>query len=184
MKILAIDQARNGGWAIFDYNRKKLLKYGAFSFPEKRYTFPQAVKLAENCVENLIFSNEVDAVFIEDINLRFSAQIFKKLAQLQGVLINLFEKTGIVYGCIYPTTWQNFCRARGRTVKESRNAVVTANVEGKKQSKALSIEFVYDQFGVVTSDDNMADAICIGWYVVNNIDMESEKSKEKEKSNK
>ena len=184
MKILAVDQARRGGWAIFDYDKKRLLKYGTYNFPDKRYSFPQAVKLIETYVENLIFSNNIDAVFIEDINLRFSALVFKKLAQLQGVLINLFEKTGILYDCVPPSTWQNYCKTRGRTTKEIKSGTLEANTSGKKESKVLSIEFVEDHFGVSTRDDNMADAICIGWYVVNNTDIFPQKSNLKEKSAK
>lgn len=180
MKILSIDQARHGGWAIYDYEKKKLLKYGTYNFPDKRYSFPQAVKLIETYVENLIFANNVDAVFIEDINLRFSALVFKRLAHLQGVLINLFEKTGILYDCVYPTMWQNYCKARSRTSKEVKADTTEAAKTGKHNSKALSLEFVKTQFGVDTRDDNLADAICIGWYVVNNIEIQkSDNLKEK-----
>ena len=44
-----------------------------------------------------------------------NVQSFKKLAQLQGVLINLFEKNEYLYDFVAPTQWQNYCKARGRT---------------------------------------------------------------------
>ena len=42
---------------------------------------------------------------------------------------------------------------------------------GKKQSKVLSLEYVRDTYGVTTLNDNVSDAICIGTYVVNNIEI-------------
>lgn len=42
---------------------------------------------------------------------------------------------------------------------------------GKKQSKILSIQFVKEQFGIDTDDDNLADAISLGWYVVNVVEI-------------
>lgn len=92
IKILAIDQARNGAWAIFNYETKELEKYGTFSFGSKKYTYAKAILAIETLVDELIKENDIAAVFIEDIQLRVNVQSFKKLAQLQGVLVNLFEK--------------------------------------------------------------------------------------------
>ena len=167
MKILAIDQARHGGYSIWDYEAKKLISFGSYNFPSRKFTFPQAVNMTEKLVENLMQENDIDAVFIEDINLRYNAAVFKSLAQLQGVLINLFEKNKMLYATVPPSTWQAFCKARGRTKKEVHDGIVEANTTGKSQSKVLSIEFVHDNFHIDTSNDNIADAVCIGWYVVN-----------------
>ena len=41
MKILAVDQARHGAWAVYDYEGKKLLDYGTWGFDSKNYTFEQ-----------------------------------------------------------------------------------------------------------------------------------------------
>ena len=43
MKILAVDQARHGAWAVYDYEGKKLLDYGTWGFDSKNYTFEQAI---------------------------------------------------------------------------------------------------------------------------------------------
>ena len=172
MYILAVDQARSGGYSIWDYEKKKLLTYGSFNFPLEKFTFPQAVHLIENTVENLVCEKSIAAVFIEDINLRKNVRVFKQLAQLQGVLINMLEKTNTLYDIIAPATWQNYCNARGRTAKEIKNKVVQANIEKKKKSKVLSIEYIHDLFHVDTNNDNVADAICMGWYAVNNVKIE------------
>lgn len=174
MKILAIDQARNGGWAIFDYDTKKLLKSGSYSFPDRKYTFTQAVLGTESFIQELIAKENISAVFFEDIQLRVNVAGFKKLAQLQGVLINLCEKNNYLYYIIAPSTWQGYCGARGRTTKEKKSKTPNNKKENnttqkKKSSKLLSIEYVKNKYGVDTDNDNMSDAICIGTYVVDNV---------------
>lgn len=171
MKILSVDQARHGGWAVFDYEEKRLDKYGAFNFDNKNYTFEQAVLRIESLIDELIDAYGISAVFIEDIQLRRNPQSFKRLAQLQGVLVNLFEKNEYLYDIIQPSQWQNYCNARGRTDKEVKAGVTAAGQPGKKGSKILSIQFVRDRFKVETDNDNLSDAICIGWYCVNNINI-------------
>lgn len=111
-------------------------------------------------------------MYIEDIQLRANVQSFKKLAQLQGVLINLFEKNEYLYDFVAPSQWQNFCRARGRNAKEIKNKITTLEESGKKESKILSITFVKEKFGIDTDNDNLSDAICIGYYVVNHLELE------------
>ena len=135
----------------------------------------------EELVESLLRSYDVSAVFIEDIQLRANVQAFKKLAQLQGVLVNLFEKNEYLYGYVAPSQWQNFCKARGRNSKEIKSQVLSVEPTGKKESKVLSIQFVKDQFGIETENDNLADAISIGFYVTNIIEIAEQQKSAKKK---
>jgi Holliday junction resolvasome RuvABC endonuclease subunit len=131
--------------------------------------------------DELIKENDIGAVFIEDIQLRVNVQSFKKLAQLQGVLVNLFEKNEYLYSFVAPTQWQNYCKARGRSTKEIKEKIKTLEAAGKKESKILSIQFVKDKFKVDTDNDNLSDAICIGHYAVNHFEIEGEALHVKEK---
>ena len=169
VKILAVDQARHGAWTIYDYEKKMILEYGTWAFESKLYTFEQAMLHIEDLIAEVIQTHDIDAVFLEDIQLRQNVQSFKRLAQLQGVLVNLCEKTNIVYNLVAPTQWQNYCKARGRTTKEIKSKVISVEPTAKKTSKILSLQFVRDKFGIETVNDNLSDSICIGWYVVNNI---------------
>lgn len=170
MYILAIDQARAGAWSIFDYETKELVKYGDFDYSKSKYTYSQAIMNIEKEIEKVISENVISAIFIEDIQLRKNVQSFKRLAQLQGVLINLFEKNEYLYSFVAPTSWQSFCQARGRTTKELKSKITTLEKkEGKKESKILSIQYVKDKYNIDTLNDNLSDSICIGDYVVNNI---------------
>lgn len=181
MKILALDQARNGAWAVFNYEDKQLIDYGVFSFDNKKYTYAKAILAIEELVDKLIRTHRISAVFIEDIQLRVNVQSFKKLAQLQGVLVNLFEKNEYLYDFVAPTQWQNYCKARGRSSKEIKDNVSTLNVSGKKESKILSIQYVKKHFNVETDNDNLSDAICLGHYAVNHFIIEGNKLYGKEK---
>lgn len=172
IKILAIDQARNGAWAVFDYESKKLETYGTFSFSSKDYTYAKAILAIESLVDTIIKTYGISAVFIEDIQLRVNVQSFKKLAQLQGVLVNLFEKNEYLYDFVAPTQWQNYCKARGRSSKEIKEKIKALEASGKKESKILSIQFVKENFNVDTDNDNLSDAICLGHYAVNHFNLE------------
>lgn len=85
--------------------------------------------------------------------------------------MNLFEKNEYLYGYVAPSQWQNFCKARGRNSKEIKSQVLAVETNGKKESKILSIQFVKDQFGIETENDNLADAISIGFYVTNIVEL-------------
>ena len=91
MKILAIDQSRCGGYAIFDYGTKKLISYGAFNFPDRKYTYPWAIYKLKKLVKSLVKENDICACFIEEISYQRNLNGFKRLAQMQGVLENFFN---------------------------------------------------------------------------------------------
>lgn len=164
MKILAVDQARHGAWAIGDTDTGELLLYDVFSF-SKKYTYAQVVMGIEDLVNRLINENKIDAVYIEDIQMRCNVLSFKKLAQLQGVLINMMEKNGTPYYTVAPSKWQSYCRAENAAMGTGKHG----NLAGKKESKTLSLEFVRNKYGIETSDDNLSDAISILAYSINKI---------------
>lgn len=160
---------------MFNYETKTLEAYGTFSFGNKDYTYARAILAIEGLIDTIIKTYDVSAVFIEDIQLRANIQSFKKLAQLQGVLVNLFEKNEYLYDFVAPTQWQNYCKARGRSTREIKERIKTLEAKGKKESKILSIQFVKEKFDIDTENDNLSDAICIGWFVVNNFNLVEEK---------
>lgn len=53
MKILAVDQARHGAWAIYDCEKQRLLDYGTWGFDMKaaNNTFEETVALATAAIE-------------------------------------------------------------------------------------------------------------------------------------
>lgn len=95
--------------------------------------------------------------------------------------MNLLEKNEYLYGYVAPSQWQNFCKARGRNSKEIKSQVLSVETNGKKESKILSIQFVKDQFGIETENDNLADAVSMGFYVVNIVELEVPSKRKKKK---
>lgn len=95
--------------------------------------------------------------------------------------MNLFEKNEYLYGYVAPSQWQNFCKVRGRNSKEIKSQVLSVETNGKKESKILSIQFVKDQFGIETENDNLADAVSMGFYVVNIVELEVPSKRKKKK---
>jgi Holliday junction resolvasome RuvABC endonuclease subunit len=148
------------------------IAYDGFSFPSEKFTHAESMVAICDIVQEVMVKYNVAAVFIEEIQFRKNIDSFKKLARLQGSLISLFERNEYLYDFIPPSRWQNFCNARGRTSKEVKERSSQPASSGKKQSKLLSIQFAKEQFGIDTTDDNLADAICIGYFVACNINIE------------
>ena len=169
MRILALDQARHGGWSVFDMESKELVDYGDFNFESKDYPFEMVLAKVVELIQQLIKQYDCVALFFEDIQMQHNVVSFKRLAQLQGAILLLCAQNEILFSLITPSQWQGYCKARGRTQKEIKGGVTTLSLDGKKHSKVLSLEYVRDTYGVETSNDNVSDAICIGTYVVNNI---------------
>jgi Holliday junction resolvasome RuvABC endonuclease subunit len=171
IKILSIDQAKAGAWALFDYNSKTLLEHGHWDY-SKAPSYQVAINKIKNLIQTLITEKEPIAVFLEDINYRQNIESFKKLAWLQGTLICFLEENEYLYDLIQPSQWQNYCKARGRTDKEIKAKITEVDTTGKKNSKVLSLQFVKDKYNVDTTNDNISDSICLGHYAVNNITIE------------
>lgn len=169
IRILTVDQARDGAWAIFDYESKELLEYGTFNFKGSDYTYIKAANAITDLISDIIETKDIAAIFIEDIQMRQNVESFKKLAILQGVISSMFERKEYLYNYVAPSSWQSYCNAKARNEKEKKAKILAKDTTGKKESKLLSIEFIKDQFGIETINDNLADAICCGWYCVNNI---------------
>lgn len=162
MRCLAVDQARNGAWSVFETTTGELVGYGTFSFDKKKFEYSRVVLCISEILSAVIDTYDVSAVFLEDIQLRKNALSFKRLAQLQGVLIDMCERRKLLYWLISPTQWQSHCRTTNTFANDAYE-----NAKGNK-TKVLSVQFVKSKFGIETKNDNLADAICIGNYAIEN----------------
>ena len=151
MKVLSLDQARNMGFAIF--NDGKLIKYGTETIAPKNVTYEIMLPIAKEFTKNLLRKNKIDFIFIEDIQQQANVQVYSKLSMLLGVLICLFEELKIPYKKVPSTTWKSFCRIKKRK---------------REEEKLEAIEFVKSKYNIDVESDT-ADAICIGYYGVNNL---------------
>ena len=163
---------------MFDYDNKVLIASGHFSFPSRKYDFQTAIQLICDKVLKLAKQYNASAVFLEDVMYRFNMDSFKKLSQLQGALIYMLESHDYLYHIVAPSAWQGYCKSQSHAFKEAQTRIVESGGDGKKASKKLSIKFVKDNFDITTTNDNLADAICIGFYAVMNIPLVVKEEKE------
>mgnify|MGYP001153881376 CR=1 FL=1 len=142
-RILAIDQSsRTSGWAIFD--NKILESYGKFHYDDSDPIL-RIIKLKSD-IKNLILQNNIDEIFLEDIQQQASVTTYKILAYVLGNLETLFRENGWKYQLTASSAWKSFCGVKGK---------------GRAEQKKNAQVFVKEKFNVSPSQD-VVDAICIG----------------------
>lgn len=154
-RILSLDQATKvTGWAIFQNG--ELIRHGIY---ETEGSEVARIDNVRNWVWNMIDVWKIDYVQLEDIQLqedkewsgndtRMSVTVYKVLAHLQGVLENLLYSNNIAYSIVYPATWRNFNKIKGKN-----------KTDRKKNAQLL----VKEKFDIIVPLDE-AEAICIGLY--------------------
>ena len=174
MKILAaFDQATQiSGYSIWDVENKTLLKYGTLKATKGKA--PQRINTMKHLIEELLSQYEGELyVILEDIQYQenkekenakiefgkpafqggTNVKTFKTLAWLQGVLLDWCYERNVPVELFYSSTWKSFCEIKGYS---------------RPAQKAQSIEFVKNKFNIDPTTDE-ADAICLGWMAVNDI---------------
>ena len=153
--LLALDQAtQTTGWALFQDG--KLADQGIFSPPgslEERLT-----KIRKWLLEFLDkYPNEIE-VAIEEIQLQnipgqprdMGVTTYKKLAYVQGILIELLTSKNIPYTIVSSSSWKSTCAVKGKNSKEQ---------------KANAAAYVLQEFNISPIQD-ACDAICIGQHIL------------------
>lgn len=153
--LLALDQSTKiSGYAFFEDG--KLKNYGHLSFSGD---YVIRIHHLKNWLLQVINDNKDNnlKIIIEDIQLQSkeesefqNALTFKRLAQVQGVLLETFVENGISYDIISPATWRKNCNIKSRK-RENQ----------KKEAQQL----VNEKFNIDATEDE-ADAICIGLSVI------------------
>ena len=79
---------------------------------------------------------------------------YKKLAMLMGVLVCLFQEMGLPHMVVPPTRWKSYCGIKGKK---------------RDEQKANTILFAEEKFGLEDITEDIADAISLCWYGIENI---------------
>ena len=143
-KILGIDQATTTGWAIIEDG--KLIEYNKFTVSGN---WVQKVSKIKKIVVDIIEKNNPDIVAIEDVQLQTNPDIFKKLAELKGVLENMLYENSIDYRVVSSNSWKSTCGVKGR---------------GRAKQKKASQQHVKAIFSINATQDE-ADAINICYHI-------------------
>jgi Holliday junction resolvasome RuvABC endonuclease subunit len=133
-----------------------LVDFGSFDLGKKTDKYENILHSAREKVSALMLEVNADMIVMEDIQQQNqNVSTYKKLAMLMGVLLCLFQEKEIAYETVPPTRWKSFCKIKGRK---------------RQEQKDDTVRFVKEYFGLTHVTEDMADAISIGWFKINNMD--------------
>jgi len=173
--ILAIDASTNS-MAFSVYRDSKLHKYGKINF-HGNHVYEKA---GDACKKLIPFLKDFDieAVVIESAIYTNSQKTAMNLALVQGAIIGSVQiyKTRPVVSCS-PVAWQNWIGNKKLT-KEEKLKIKQDNPgehsfswykqKEREFRKQRTIRWVNINFDTKIDDDDVADAVAIGWYAINN----------------
>jgi len=172
--ICAIDASTNSlAFAIFSGNR--LIKCGKIKF-EGANAYQ---KLGDAARKSMPFFRhfEIDAIVIEHTIFLNSPKTASDLALIQGALLGAARISGVrTAGSINPITWQTYIGNGKLTAKEKQDLMTEFPDKSKNwyQNKSReirkqkTINFVNTYYDKDLDDDDIADAVGIGHYAINN----------------
>lgn len=169
--IVAVDSSTNS-LAFSYFENGKLIKYGKI-----RFTGTDALyKAGDACKKSIQFFKEIqaDVLVMEAAIYSNSPKTAMQLSLVQGAIVAAAQVAGIKsVTTVTPMEWQNFVGTRLLTAAEKQD-IVKKN-PGKSNSwykskeretrKNKTITSVNKNFHINVSDDDVADAIGIGWFV-------------------
>jgi Holliday junction resolvasome RuvABC endonuclease subunit len=173
-KICSIDASTNSlAFAIFD--SVSLEAVGKIRFTGN--TNYEKVADAAKKTFALFKHFEVDAIIIEHTVFINSPKTAADLALVQGALLGAASMNGIrIAGSINPITWQTFINNGKFTSAEKQQlqkeypgkSVSWYKTKERELRKQKTIKFVNIYYDRNLTDDDVADAVGIGHYAINN----------------
>lgn len=169
--IIAIDASTNS-LAFSYFIDGKLIKYGKI-----RFTGSDALyKAGDACKKSISFFKKIqaDALVIESAIYSNSPKTAMQLSLVQGAIIAAAQVAGIkIIKTVAPMSWQNHIGTRLLTATEKQDIVKKTpgmskswyKTKERETRKKKTIDSVNKNFKVKIADDDVADAVGIGWYV-------------------
>lgn len=155
--LLALDQATQvTGWALFENG--KLIQQDTFSpTGQLEVRLTKIRKWLNDFLDK--YPNEIE-VALEEIQLQnlpgqpreLGVTTYKKLAYVQGIIIELLTSKKISYEIVPSVSWKSKCGIKGKNSQEQ---------------KANAAAYVLQEFNITPIQD-ACDAICIGQYILKN----------------
>jgi Holliday junction resolvasome RuvABC endonuclease subunit len=126
----------------------KLIEYGTEDF-DSINDYIEKISEIKKYIIKLIKKYNPEVISIEDIQFQKSYEVYRKLAELKGVLENLLFEKEYLFFTISPSTWKSTCGVKGRK---------------RVEQKANAQLFIKKNFNIDV-DEDIADAICQCWHV-------------------
>lgn len=168
--ILAIDASTNS-MAFSVFSDQELKKYGKINF-QGRHVYEKAGDAIRKLVPFLKDFN-IDAVVIESAIYTNSQKTAINLAIVQGVIIGSSQmySNRVVLSCS-PVSWQNWIGNKILTKEEKKDirdeypghSFSWYKQKERETRKNKTIKMVNIEFMTSIDDDDVADAVAIGWY--------------------
>ena len=152
MKVLSFDQATKIGWSFFEDDALEAFDWNDFG-EIKDYNY--RINAIKNYMIEIIGKYNPELVCFENVQFQFNKDAYKKISSLQGVLVDYCISNDILFEIVSVNTWRSF---HGITGKK------------KVELKQDAIDKVRDLYEIDVNDD-IAEAILIGNYAVNNINI-------------
>lgn len=147
-RILALDAATNiSGYSIYDDD--VLVSFGTYKASQDK-TSPERINEIKHWLERRLEEWKPDFVGVENIQMQHNVEMFKVLANLQGVLIDTLIENEVKHSLVYSSEWRKTC------------GIVGGERENKKKQAQ---DKVFNWYNVKCNQDE-ADAICIGKHFV------------------
>jgi Holliday junction resolvasome RuvABC endonuclease subunit len=171
-RVMAIDASTNNiAFAVFDKDELELC--GKINFNGVN-TYQKVVDAAAKCRAFFDAIDSVDAIVIEHTVFINSPKTAADLALVQGAVLGAAGVKKI--RSVAPITWQNFIGNKKLSKEEKHE--LRQSIPGKSDSwyksqereirKARTIHFADIQYDRILTDNDIADAIGIGHYAINN----------------
>jgi Holliday junction resolvasome RuvABC endonuclease subunit len=169
--IIAVDASTNS-LAFSYFTDGKLVKYGKIRFngTDALYKAGDACKKSIQLFEMV----NADALVVESAIYSNSPKTAMQLSLVQGAILGAAQVAGIKnIKTITPMQWQNYIGTKLLSVSEKQE-IVRKNpgkskswYKGKEREtrKQKTMDSVNKNFKVKITDDDVADAIGVGWYV-------------------
>ena len=174
-KIMGVDCSSNTlAFSIFE--DEDLVHWGEIKFGKGdiMHRANNANRVVNNLIDNDPMFQNIEHIFYESAVYIQNKKTVILLAYAFGAAIAPFAKPGVVVEGVVPTAWQNFIGNKAFTKAEKQG--LKNDNPGKSESwlkekmrsmrKQRNIDFVKKQFDVVAKNDNVADAICVGFFGV------------------
>lgn len=173
--VLAIDASTNNiAFALFDGNDLK-------SFGKIKYTglttYEKVIDAAKKTKAFFDLYGPIDAIVIEHTVFMNSPKTAADLALVQGALLGAAGMSGInSIRSVAPITWQNYLG--NKKLSKEEKLVIRNENPGRSESwlktyernfrKERTIKLIDINYDKVVTDNDIADAIGIGHYAINN----------------
>lgn len=173
--IMSIDASTNSlAFAIF--KNKNLVKFGKINF-KGGSTYEKVADACSKTQSFMKYFGSIDAIVIEHTVFMNSPKTAADLALVQGALLGAAGVAGVSkFRSVAPITWQNFMGNKKLTKEEQ--ASIRLQTPGKSDSwyktyertmrKEKTIKLIDILYDKQVDDNDVADAIGIGHYAINN----------------